>query len=128
MDNSESYLLYSILSTEESTRDQVKHIIAYIDYMAHAIITYNEFYNGIIQLKKKKLIIEDKDGNFIVNKNFKEWFCNKYKNKKRAYLWKIIESVKKYINEIKEIDEEDKIEIKLTEEYFEKGLKEYKDK
>jgi hypothetical protein len=90
-------LLYFIYETQTHSGSELKNIIAYADYVNHAIVTYEEFNNSIRYLIKNELTKEIDKKIFVENK-FKEWFLNEYKNNKKINISKAVEKIQKYLN------------------------------
>jgi hypothetical protein len=121
-------LLYSIYDNQTDNGSGLKNIIAFADYVNHAIMTYEEFQNGIKYLLKKELVKEIDKKIFVENK-FKEWFLNEYKNNKKTNVSKAVEKIQKYLNKLDTINNymENDIETKITEIDFENSVNEYLD-
>ena len=118
-------LLYSIFSSERDKGAELKNIIAYSDYINHAIMEYDEFKTGIRYLFQLNLI-EEVDKKLFTNRLFKEWYSTTFKDKKRIYALKMIEDIQKYLNKTERNNEINKnIESKITEIDFENSIKEY---
>jgi hypothetical protein len=117
-------LLYSIFSTEDGNGSELKNIIAHIDYINHAIITFKEFTDGINYLLSNGLV-EEKNKKYFTNKRYKEWYENEYKNRKRIYLEKVVEKTSKYLNTTLRNNNIENIKTEINETYFEDSIKEY---
>jgi hypothetical protein len=118
-------ILYSIFSSEQKNGAEIKSIIAYADYVNHEIMTFEEFTNSIKYLLQLGLIKEICKKLFVEN-SFKEWYNDKYKNSKRIYVLKMVESIQKYLYEIEKTNELNKnFETKITEKDFEDSVNEY---
>jgi hypothetical protein len=122
MDFVNAWLLYSIKTTDNNG-STIYDIIGAADCSNHAIIMFEEINNGLIELKKRNLIIE-KNKIIFPTELFNNWWDNKYKNKQRIYVQKILEDLEKYIKKIQTMDLEIKIEI--TEEDYKEALNKYK--
>ena len=125
MDSYNNALLqYFIYCTQnERTGSEIKEIIACADHANHAIMTYAEFKNGIKYLLEKDLInIIDKK--IFIKDLFKEWYVNEFADKKRIYIFKIIEKIKKFLITVDNTKEV--IELNITKEDFQNGINEYK--
>ncbi|MDR2518827.1 MAG: hypothetical protein LBD13_05370 [Spirochaetaceae bacterium] len=121
-----SLLLYAILETDVNNCGfNLVDIIAFIDWANHAIMTYDEYNNGINYLLDNNLI-EEKDEKYSVTNEFKEWFNDINKNKKRIYLHKAIENIEKYLNDIASIKTLNNKRIIISKEDYENSIKEYK--
>jgi hypothetical protein len=117
-------LLYSIFSTEGDTGSELKNIIAYVDYINHAIITFKEFTDGINYLLSNGLI-KEKNKKYFTDKKYKEWYENEYKNRKRIYLAKVIDKTEKYLDTIIKNNNFENIRTKINETYFDSNVNEY---
>jgi hypothetical protein len=117
-------LLYSIFSTEDGEGSELKNIIAHIDYINHAIITFKEFTDGINYLLSNGLV-EEKNKKYFTGKRYKEWYENEYKNKKRIYLEKVVEKTSKYLNTTLGDNNIENIRTEINETYFENSINEY---
>jgi cell division protein ZapA (FtsZ GTPase activity inhibitor) len=121
----QALLLYSILETENDNGAELEDLIAYADYVNHAIMTYDEFNEGINYLLKYKLVKEI-DKRVFAEESFKEWFRNEYKSKKRIVLLSAVNKIQKYLEKVeKENDINKNIETKINEKDFENNVKEY---
>ena len=125
MDNyNNALLLYSIYCTQnKNLGSEIKEIIACADHANHAIMTYSEFKNSIKCLLEKDLIYIMNKKIFIKNL-FKEWYANEFMDKKRIYIFKVIEKIQKFlitVDTTKNI-----IELNITKEDFQNGINEYK--
>lgn len=95
-----SWLISSIFHTENSSRDfKLMNIIAYADYSNHAVMTYEEFIDGLKYLTSVGLVIEIKKELFTTQL-YKDWWNNRFQNKKRVYVQKEISNIEKFISKI----------------------------
>ncbi|MDR1316042.1 MAG: hypothetical protein LBK13_04130 [Spirochaetales bacterium] len=117
-------LLYSIFSTEGDNGSELKNIIAHIDYINHAVITFKEFTDGINYLLRNGLV-EEKNKKYFTDKRYKEWYENEYKNRKRIYFAKVVEQTSKYLNTALRNNNIENIRTEINETYFENSIKEY---
>jgi len=118
-------LLCSIFHTEQENGATLQDIIGYADFANHAIMTFEEFNNGIKYLLQINLVnvINKK---IFVNKSFKEWHYNKYNDKERYFIVKEIENVIKYLNKVeKTIILNNYNETEIKEEDFNKSIEKY---
>jgi len=123
----DSCLLTSICSAGGENGTDLKGIIAYIDYIDHSIITWSEFFGGLLKLKRIKAVKERSKKLFPGNE-ITVWWLKKYQNKKRIYVLKQVEEVNDHLNETYSIDLDHKknIRIYITESDFLKALEDYK--
>ena len=118
-------LLYSIFSTEREGGAELKDIVAFADYVNHAIMNFNEFNFAIVYLLKLGLV-EEIDKKLFVKDSFREWYNNKHKNNKRVYLLGIIEKIQKYLNDkMKDNILSKNVKTRITEFDFGNGVNEY---
>ena len=125
MDNyNNALLLYSIYCTQNNnTGSEIKEIIGCADHANHTIMTYSEFKNSVKCLLEKDLIyIMDKK--IFIKYLFKEWYANEFMDKKRVYIFKVIEKIQKFLITVD--NTKNIIELNITKENFQNGIDEYK--
>jgi hypothetical protein len=118
-------LLYSILETTNDNGAELKDLIAYADYVNHAIMTYDEFKDGINFLLKYGLV-KEMDKRIIIEEFFKNWFKNEYKDKKKIVLLSAVNKIQKYFERMEKESNIDKnMETKIDETDFKNNVNEY---
>ena len=118
-------LLYSILNSEQETGAELKNIIAFADYVNHAVMTFNEF-NDSIKYLLKLGVVNETDKKLFTEISFREWYNNKYKNNRKIYLLGAIEKIQRYLNDIIKNNNLNKnIETEINETDFENAVNEY---
>lgn len=118
-------LLLSIYATGQNNGSELINVIAFADYANHAIMTYDEFDNGVKYLIKNGLV-KEKSKKLYIFDMFKDWV--KSKNKKRFYVLKEVEMIESYLNKLDEennIDTYNDIEININKTDFENSINEY---
>jgi hypothetical protein len=120
--HTKAWVLYAIFACRNDAAS-IAEIIARADMINHAILTYDEF-NASVNFLLKLGAIGEKDKKLFVDKNFKDWFEARYKNKKRVYLHTALRDTEKYLESLSvqtcEIEPS-----KITKIDFENGVKEY---
>jgi hypothetical protein len=96
---SDTWLLHSILNTEkQNSGAEARDIIAFADYTNHAILTYEEFTDGIEKLSAAGLIVPV-GKNYAASDSFKEWFKSKFNKKIRMNVQKEFTGIENYLSE-----------------------------
>ena len=116
-------LLFSIYETQKDNKgSDLRDIIAFSDYVNHSILDFDEFYSSINYLIYNKFVKEKKN-KYFVEKLFRDWFSNEYKNK-RIYVLKAVEKIEKYLKTF-ENGINEKCLTKITEKYFNNKVNKY---
>jgi hypothetical protein len=134
--HSNAILLLSILKIQKDYSSIMPHelvteltnIIAFVDYIDHAIMTYDEFNNGLKYLLKNKFIREKNKKIIIVRNVFKKWYTNILKDDKQISLLREVEIIENYLNKLDENDiigNEIEINVKIDRNDFEESVKSY---
>src|SRR5688572_1463942 len=94
---SDALLIQSIFHTEQENKGaRLTDIIAYADYVDHAILTFEEFKESLNKLLSLNLITGKTDF-FATTVTFKEWWNLKFANRKRIYVQKELELIQSYL-------------------------------
>ncbi|WP_139261992.1 hypothetical protein [Dysgonomonas macrotermitis] len=122
-----SWLISSIFHTENNSKDfNLINVIAYADYSNHAVMTYDEFFDGLKHLISIGLVIQV-EKELFTTELYKNWWNARFQNKKRIYALKEISDVEKFIRKIENTNNcrnfDFIAEIKQTD--FEKAIQLY---
>lgn len=127
---SDAWLIQSIFHTEKNRQEfKLTDMIAYADYVNHAIMAFHEFEQGL-----KKLIalglVKEKGKKLVTTDSYKDWWNKKNANKKRMYGLTEREQIKSFLERLsKDADlDYDKIEIQTNESDFDHAVKDYLEK
>jgi hypothetical protein len=77
--------------------DYLRDIIAFVDYIDHSIITYQEFSSGLAKLMMVGMLKED-SGEIVTSLEFDKWFEKQMENKKRPNMQKTVRMIMEYLN------------------------------
>lgn len=98
----DALILQSIYHSEEKTKGtELRNIIAYADYVNHAILTFDELSNGLRNLSTLNLILQNKT-TFKTSAEFKKWWRTRFGKKPRIYVLKEAEEIEKYLISLNE--------------------------
>lgn len=124
---SDSWLLQSICNTEMSDNgSDLTDLIAFADYSNHAVMTFEEFSNGLTKFLALGLVCVN-DSRLITSTEFKDWRKRKYENRKRILLLQEIDDFGKYLNKnYGQINVDlSKIDLEISKNYFDKAISDY---
>lgn len=124
---SDAWLIQSIFHTEKKSHDfKLTDVIAYADYVNHAIMTFPEFEQGLKKLIALGLAIEN-EAHLATTDQFKDWWNQKFANKQRIYALTELEQTKSYLKKLsKGVNlNYNTIEIRMNEEDFGQAVKDY---
>lgn len=94
----DALILNSIVSSEkEDCGAELSNIIAYADYVNHAIITLSELNNSIEKLYLDGLVETLDNKNLFVNVIYKSWLNKKLEGKSKFSILKIVEETEKFL-------------------------------
>ena len=94
----DALILNSIVSSEkEDCGAELSNIIAYADYVDHAIITLSELNNSIEKLYLDGLVETLDNKNLFVNVIYKSWLNKKLEGKSKFSILKIVEETEKFL-------------------------------
>ena len=117
---SDAWLIQSVMHAEkENEGAALTDLIAYADYVNHAVMTYEEFKEGLGKLKALNLVIE-KGKALETTQEFKLWWDKEFASRKRIYVQKELEITESYLKKLSE-------GIKLTDENNKEALISEKD-
>lgn len=126
---SDAWLIQSVFHTENRQDFKLTDMIAYADYVNHAIMTFHEFGQGLRKLIALGLVQEN-EKNLVTTDLFKDWWNKKNANKKRIYGLTELEQIKSFLEKLSrdiELDY-DTIEIETNEIDFDQAVKNYLEK
>jgi hypothetical protein len=126
---SDAWLLQSIYHSErENEGSMLKNMVAYADYVNHAIMTFEEFKEGLYKLIALDLI-KEKGENLTTTEQFKIWWDKKFGQKKRIYNMAELEQIKVFLDKTVKNQKPSvnfqEIVIKTTEIDFNKAVTDY---
>ena len=126
--SSDILVLQSVFNCEgrDGSAASLAGIISYADYIDHSVMTYDEFANGVQKLMAIRLVMQ-RGKKFATTKRFKDWWSEKFKDKKRVYADKERIEFKAYLNEVfgKTDAIKSKTVLKLDAETFDLEVKAY---
>lgn len=94
----DALMLNSIVNSEkEDFGAELSDIIAYADYVDHAIISLSELNNSIEKLLLDGLIVTLDNKNLFVNVIYKSWLNKKLEGKSKFSILKIVEETEKFL-------------------------------
>jgi hypothetical protein len=94
----DALILNSIVNSEkEDFGAELSDIIAYADYVDHAIIALSELNNSIEKLLLDGLIVTLDNKNLFVNVIYKSWLNKKLEGKSKFSILKIVEETEKFL-------------------------------
>lgn len=94
----DALILNSIVNSEkEDFGAELSDIIAYADYVDHAIIALSELNNSIEKLLLDDLIVTLENKNLFVNVIYKSWLNKKLEGKSKFSILKIVEETEKFL-------------------------------
>lgn len=94
----DALILNSIVNSEkEDFGAELSDIIAYADYVDHAIIALSELNNSIEKLLLDGLIVTLENKNLFVNVIYKSWLNKKLEGKSKFSILKIVEETEKFL-------------------------------
>ena len=124
---SDAWLIQSIFHTEKNSQDfKLTDMLAYADYVNHAIMSFHEFGQGLKKLIALGLIKEN-EKNLVATDAFKDWWNKKNANKKRIYGLAELEQIKSFLEKLsKDVEwDYDTIEIQTNEIDFDHAVNDY---
>jgi hypothetical protein len=123
---SDLWLLQSICNTESEKGSDLTNLIAFADYVNHAIMTFDEFSNGLAKLITLELV-STADNKLFTSVDFKNWRKKKFESKKSISISKEIEEIGKYLKEnYGQINKDlSKINIVISKDTFDKAVSDY---
>ena len=125
----DALILNSIVNSEkEDFGAELSDIIAYADYVDHAIIALSELNNSIEKLLLDGLIVTLENKNLFVNVIYKSWLNKKLEGKSKFSILKIVEETEKFLmNQRKDnnVNDEFKKTVLLQESEYLEAVERY---
>jgi hypothetical protein len=123
----DALILQSIYHSEEKTKGaELRDIIAYSDYVNHAILTFDELSNGLRNLNSLNLLVPNKK-TFKTSSTFKKWWKTKFGKRSRIYVLKEAEEIEKYLISLteKKSSATDAAQVDITEAEYKLAVNSY---
>ena len=125
---SDAWLIQSVLHAEkENEGAALPDLIAYADYVNHAVMTYEEFNEGLGKLKALNLVNE-KGKALETTQEFKSWWDKEFASRKRIYVLKELELIESYLKKLSDgikLTDEDNKEVLISETDFQIAVDKY---
>ncbi len=96
--STDAWLLQAIFHSQDDGYASIKDIIAFADYVNHAVMTFEEFSTSLPKLMSVSLVTIDSD-HLRTTAAFEQWRSKKFKGKKSVQPLKELFEIEKYLNE-----------------------------
>jgi hypothetical protein len=95
--STDAWLLQSIYHSQGTGHASIKDVIAFADYVNHAVMTYHEFSTSLSKLTSVSLVSTESN-HFKTTDAFEQWRRKKFKGKKSVQPLKELFEIEKYLN------------------------------
>ena len=121
--SNDAWVLVGIFHSEDQTKmANLRSIIAYCDYVNHAVISFDEFSSAIKNLLAAD-VISLEENCFSVTDFFRQWYTQTFRNARSISSIKELNQIEKFLSTLTYSD--GNVKIHLSKEDFEKALQEY---
>lgn len=122
--STDAWLLLSIHHSQGSDGTSLKSVIAFADYVNHAIITYRELTTSLSKLLSVSLVIMENDS-FKTSKDFHQWRSKNFKGKKSVQPLKELVEIEKYLNATFAEAKQEVVTSNISEEQYREAVDRY---